>query len=368
MRIARQPVSIRHPRAPVLLLLGLLHSLSWADAELRLPPLPVSPPLTNVNDVDAQGGPVHFLTSSPVSFDLLLDRKSSNREHAGRGHLYLPADLSTPVPAMVILHGSRGIDPSREPGYAKLLQQHGIASLVVDYYSARGITEDVPRWNKTLYVTVFDIVSDAYASLSFLASLPFIDPQRVGVIGFSWGGVASRFSMDKRIAKAKGGKLFFSLHADYYGPCQETIDTTATTGTPLLTVRGVLDASNSPAGCARREEELRHAGSAVKAYTLEAGHNWDTAEPFRFDSSAPFTSAACLLRYSSGATESTPRVRVLSLPNETSRQEQLRIRAAWVESLTSCMAYGYYKGGLPEMEAEGERILMDFLNRQLLQR
>jgi dienelactone hydrolase len=360
----RPYITAQLPIATLFPLLSLFNSLSWAGSEFRVPPLP--PPQKIAIDIGTHGGPVHFPTSSPVSFDLLLGARRSDREHSGRGYLYLPSDLSTPVPAMVILHGSRGINPSREPEYARLLQQQGIASLVVDYYSARGIADDTPHWEKILYVSLFDIVSDAYASLSFLASLPFIDSQRVGVLGLSWGGVAARFSMDQRIATARGEGLSFRVHADFYGPCQDTIGTTDTTGSPLLTVRGVLDASNSPLGCARREEELRHAGSVVNDYTLEAGHNWDVAEQFHFDSDAAYTSAGCVLHYSPIASDLESGARVLVLPAEASRPEQLRMRATWAARLSTCMAYGYFKGGLPEMEAAGDRILLDFLRQYLV--
>src|SRR5690606_24825473 len=62
-----------------------------------------------------------------------------------------------------------------------------IATLVPDLWSARGIgggSEGRPK-------TVAETLPDVYGAREFLAAHPGIDGGRIGVMGFSFGGVAS---------------------------------------------------------------------------------------------------------------------------------------------------------------------------------
>ena len=52
---------------------------------------------------------------------------------------------------------------------------------------------------RVLSVTEFDAVADAYGARALLATHPRVDADRIGVIGFSYGGMAARFAMDERI-------------------------------------------------------------------------------------------------------------------------------------------------------------------------
>ena len=98
----------------------------------------------------------------------------------------IPAARTEKVPAVIILHGSAG--PSgREGGYAKVLNEAGIATLEPDQWSARGLkggAEGRPRG-------VPETLPDVYGAKAFLAAHPAIDPARIGVLGFSFGGVAT---------------------------------------------------------------------------------------------------------------------------------------------------------------------------------
>ena len=97
-----------------------------------------------------------------------------------------------PHPVVIILHGSAG--PSgREGGYARALVGHGMATLEPDQWSPRrlaGGSEGRPR-------TVIETLPDLYGARRFLAQHPAIDPRRIAVMGFSFGGVASMLAATK---------------------------------------------------------------------------------------------------------------------------------------------------------------------------
>ena len=100
--------------------------------------------------------------------------------------LQVPSASATKHPAVLILHGSAG--PSgREGGYAKALGEAGLVTLEPDQWSPRGLAGGAggrPR-------TVIETLADVYGARKFLAAHPAVDPTRIGVMGFSFGGVAS---------------------------------------------------------------------------------------------------------------------------------------------------------------------------------
>lgn len=179
----------------------------------------------------------------------------------GMGHLYIPESASSqkPVPAMVILHGNGGISPGREHDYARLLNKNGIASVVVDYYQPRGVIEDTNYMMKVNAVTEFDVITDAYSVYKLLQSSPLIDGSRIGVMGFSYGGMASRLAMDARFQNILAPETDgFSLYVDVYGPCFQNLGTKATNGKPLLTLRGTEDYSNELEPALHGKMSLEH--------------------------------------------------------------------------------------------------------------
>jgi len=100
--------------------------------------------------------------------------------------LRIPQDGKDKHPAVILLHGSAG--PSlREGGYADVLNEAGFATLEPDQWAARGLSGGAsgrPR-------TVIETLPDLYGARAFLAAHPAVDAARIGVGGFSFGGVAA---------------------------------------------------------------------------------------------------------------------------------------------------------------------------------
>ncbi|MGY6275442.1 dienelactone hydrolase family protein [Methylomonas sp. MgM2] len=135
-----------------------------------------------------------------------------------KGKLSIPAAKacnrsSRDLPAVVILHGSSGVD-SRGDFYARAMNSAGIATLEIDMWEARGIAGSADR--PALPVINYP---DAFAALSFLADQPNIDPDRIGVLGFSWGAVVSMASATENIAAQFGAGLRFKAHVANYPVC-----------------------------------------------------------------------------------------------------------------------------------------------------
>lgn len=91
-------------------------------------------------------------------------------------------------PAVLICHGLAGHKTGHYRIYvslAKRLSEMGIAVFRFDF---RGSGDSEGEFTET---TVEGEVSDALVAVNYLASLPFVDPARIGVLGRSFGGVVS---------------------------------------------------------------------------------------------------------------------------------------------------------------------------------
>jgi dienelactone hydrolase len=60
---------------------------------------------------------------------------------------------------------------------------------------------------------------DAFSALAFLAAQPGIDTGRIGVLGFSWGGVMSLEASELLYAGMFGGGRQFKAHVAHYPVC-----------------------------------------------------------------------------------------------------------------------------------------------------
>ncbi len=343
----------------------VLFSGSILGQNITLPSLPDYPsPALELSVVGEKE--VYFNSNTPVDFATIFI--GGGDPTVVRAQLFMPenSDENSPVPAMVILHGSGGIREERELMYAKFLSENGIAAFVVDSFSARGITGETPDQLKALTVTEADLVADAYSALRILQTHSFIDPERIGVMGFSYGGIASRFCLDSRIYASLGSDLNpFAIHLDFYGPCYMDIQTKKTTGAPYLSFRGGNDQSNLLIECARIEQLLREAGSAVgtRVYS-KAGHAWELNRRKGFIEI--FNPGPCLLkvdelgRYVFGG-------KVFDGGGLFSQPDKIEIHRKVIEAMNrECIAPGYVAGSDKKVSNKVKNEVLDALKQELL--
>jgi dienelactone hydrolase len=208
----------------------------------------------------------------PLQRRLALERREPIIPAASsviNGFLTKP-DGPGPFPAVVHLHGCGGLADNVKRGvnsfWSERLASWGYAVLVVDSFTARGINntcsgEPAPR------------VADAYGALVWLARQPFVDANRIAVIGFSAGGIATL-----SIAEARDFELFenegehdFKAAIAFYPAC--TSDNPMKMPTLILT--GELD-DWTPARACRATAARRTGGSPVQLIVYPgAYHSFD---------------------------------------------------------------------------------------------
>jgi dienelactone hydrolase len=340
--------------------------LPWVNS-LDLPPFPDYPkPQTTLNET--QRGEIYFESKSPYDFSVLLNRFERAPATTGKGVLHLPeaASASNPVPAMIILHGSGGLAEGREDRYAKLYTDNGYAAFVLDYYEPRGATPELPYHLKVLTTTESDLLVDAYSALKLLNTHPAIDAERIGVTGYSYGGMASRYAMDPRIKAIVAPDVPpFAVHVDTYGPCHQNMGKAASTGGAYLALKGDQDASIDLDVCRQIETELKAYGSHVESHVFAgAGHAWENASPRRLSESSPYVSE-CRFSFDDQGFPTVDGEAVSTPPADASRGERALARAMILLDVPHCIKRGYIIGRDDDTDRRAKVVLLDFLERHL---
>lgn len=163
-----------------------------------------------------------------------------NKEVTIEGHIYQP-EGDGPFPAVVILHGCAGIT-KRARMWAERLKGWGYVAIVVDSHRLRGVGSNC----KEKKISGIELGLDAYSAKVYLAQQPFVDGNRIGLIGFSMGGNAVLSAVNPQIREVflpeSAGEPFKAAVA-FYPYCGHSLPTE----TPLMIFIGEKD-DWTPAG------------------------------------------------------------------------------------------------------------------------
>jgi dienelactone hydrolase len=89
-----------------------------------------------------------------------------------------------PFPAVVLMHGCGGVQPGNEQWVTEITKW-GYVTLMVDSFGPRGLSEICTNFGR---LGVTDRTFDAYGALAYLQTMPFVDKDRVALMGWSHGG------------------------------------------------------------------------------------------------------------------------------------------------------------------------------------
>ena len=172
-----------------------------------------------------------------------------------------------PFPAVVLLHGCGGLSPNVRKTWSERLSSWGYVVLVVDSFSTRGIHETCNR-------PFTDRVYDAYGALDFLSKYSFVDPQRITLMGFSAGGIATLEAAQLGGAERLMERKFKAAIA-YYPNCSVSNGDMAI---PTLILIGELDDWTPAKNCRDMMAERSGKGSPVQLDVFEgARHGFDSS-------------------------------------------------------------------------------------------
>ena len=239
-----------------------------------------------------------------------MDQRPFTTELAGqkmRGTVYLADDTNLTDkrrPTVVLLHGFTGNRIESGFLYVTLgreLAEVGINAVTFDF---RGSGESDGPFDEML---VSDEIDDALRVLEWIGSQPYVDRARLGLLGFSLGGlvgscVAARFAPIKALALlapttvdnlcrfAAGSQSSrrvvvgpHTLRADFFDRLKELdpLDDVVRRPRPTLVVQGTGDTAVSPDVADEYVQAMRRANVPVELVSIDKADHAFTAPPFR---------------------------------------------------------------------------------------
>ena len=174
--------------------------------------------------------------------------------------LFDPAP-ATRKAAAVIINSSGGVQPHTELFWGRLLAANGLASLVVDSFTARGVartTDDQTRESQP------QSDADAVGGFRFLAARTWVDASRIIVLGMSKGGhTALDVAQPDHMGWLGARDVMFAGHVALTpGGCTTPLRRAAvTTNRPILFMLADLDDQTPATHCLELADRMRQAGN-----------------------------------------------------------------------------------------------------------
>jgi dienelactone hydrolase len=203
--------------------------------------------------------PVQTVTLSTADF---LLGKTDGKPVTIAGELRIPKPGTDRLPAVVLVHGSGGINFNHGM-WAGELNKAGFATFVPDSFTGRGIANTILDQAQ---LSSFAMMNDAFAALAVLAKHPRIDPGKIAVMGFSKGAVPALYASLNRFQSAYAPEgASFAAYIGFYTPCNTVlIDDEKVSAKPIRLYHGVADDWVPIGPCRDYVARLQKAGAAVK--------------------------------------------------------------------------------------------------------
>ncbi len=188
------------------------------------------------------------------------------------GELYRP-EGDGPFPAVILLHGSEGMAPrvirshSTLVTWAEWLQEQGYAAFIVDSFSSRNL-----EWRGYGITTVHspERAFDILGAVRYLKGLPFIQPEKMAVIGWSHGGGAV---LGARNRQRRHPDLRLPAMVAFYPPCRDVAWLAG--ASPLLILMGQEDTLTPADDCRALVDEAKERGPIELIVYPETHHAFD---------------------------------------------------------------------------------------------
>jgi dienelactone hydrolase len=188
-----------------------------------------------------------------------------------RGLLHTPSGTG-PFPAVVLLHGCRGLEPYHST-WAKKLVEWGYVVLQVDSFGPRGVTERCTEHGIELE-KIGEIVFDTYGALDYLHSHQDVDETRIAVMGWPKYAVLGSV-LTEGVSQVLGTK--FQTAVAFYPECHKTAS--GDFYTPVLVLIGGKDDWVSVSECTSMAERGASRSSPISLEIYpQAYHAFDNPE------------------------------------------------------------------------------------------
>jgi len=195
--------------------------------------------------------------------------------------LYKP-DGAGPFPTVIALHGCGGLGGHSEPvlpryrDWAEQLLEAGNAVLWPDSYGSRELGPQC-RVKDVRAKARRERVADVVAARSWLIKQPWVEPNRISLIGWANGASALLWAVRPQALGHDSGPDFRAAVA-FYPDCRISAGLGWSTRVPTLVLIGANDDVSSPPAC-RQMVDGAHGRSALARIVVYPGayHDFDRA-------------------------------------------------------------------------------------------
>jgi len=183
------------------------------------------------------------------------------------GYLMRPESSAT-TPAVLLLHGcsgpitAKGQIASRERAWMNLFVREGYAVLLLDSFNPRGFASICTTSQRPLTAEK-DRPYDAYAALGWLRAQPFVNGDKVAIMGWSHGAMTTLATISEQMIKEVGWtQPGFLTAVAFYPGCIELNKSRYVNKTPLLMQLGEKDDWTPAKNCVAMAKAAAGRGAA----------------------------------------------------------------------------------------------------------
>ncbi|CAM8661811.1 COG0412 Dienelactone hydrolase and related enzymes [Comamonadaceae bacterium] len=260
----------------------------------------ISLSVASFNQAVAQTGTLldNYAGYSAVPIDLAV--KSELGTFTSIGNTVFKPDGEGKLPAAVIVHTCGGVQNEHIRRHANELLEAGFVVLIQDSHTPRGF-----RTCRERPIPFAVGLMDAYTGLNHLATLPFVDAERVFLAGYSYGGFVAMLASSPRSTTTFKSQVRFRAAVAHYANCVrpsgartllEDLDR------PLLMLFGERDTETPMATCFPLLDELLVKGQPVSWHVYPGmTHGWDkqgeSANGYIFDRPAALDATRRMIEF-----------------------------------------------------------------------
>ncbi len=210
-------------------------------------------------------------TSTTLTDEEVLTGKLEGKAVVLAGELRIPRPGVDRLPAVVLVHGSGGLSGYID-AWVERLGAMGVATFVFDSYTPRELTSVT---NDHALFGSLAMAVDAFRALAVVAKHPRIDPSRIGIMGFSFGGQTALATAMKRFSSVYGSAgSSYALYIAFYPLCITSyLHDDDVASRPIRIFHGAADDLAPASACRDYVQRLQKAGKDATLTEYAGAHH-----------------------------------------------------------------------------------------------
>ena len=211
---------------------------------------------------------VNYESHTAVSFNEIFNNNYSSKPVTLSGDLYLPKKEGK-FPVVYIQHGT-GHAKNKKKFFKKIISQmhkENIAVFIGDSYTKRKITKDF--WKLGLAARVLDGLN----ILNTLSKHKNIDKDKIGITGYSYGGMVAFFTAYPKLLDLVTNGKSFAAYMPVYPGCDVVFKDMKLVNKPMLMLHAELDDYAPTIDCINYVKKLQEHGNSVELKIYKGAHH-----------------------------------------------------------------------------------------------